>query len=101
LKNYSPLLNNKTYEATVSKIENIPLKTTSTIRCNFSNSFPIFIKSKFHGFLGFDDTSEEKKWSEDEINILQTLARNITSSIERIKEKKPFMKVREIPFISQ
>jgi hypothetical protein len=22
--------------------------------------FPIFIKSKFHGFLGFDDTSEEK-----------------------------------------
>jgi hypothetical protein len=29
----------------------------------------------------------KKKWSEDEINILQTLARNITS-IERIKEKK-------------
>jgi hypothetical protein len=25
--------------------------------------------------FGFDDTSEEKKWSEDEINILQTLAR--------------------------
>jgi GAF domain-containing protein len=36
----------------------------------------------------------KKKWSEDEINILQTLARNITSSIERIKEKKPFMKVK-------
>jgi PAS domain-containing protein len=29
-----------------------------------------------------------KKWSEDEINILQTLARNITSSIERIKGEK-------------
>jgi hypothetical protein len=30
----------------------------------------------------------KKKWSEDEINILQTLARNITSSIERIKGEK-------------
>jgi hypothetical protein len=29
----------------------------------------------------------KKKWSEDEINILQTLARNITSS-ERIKGEK-------------
>jgi hypothetical protein len=28
----------------------------------------------------------KKKWSEDEINILQTLARNITS-LERIKGK--------------
>jgi GAF domain-containing protein len=34
--------------------------------------------------LRFDNTSEEKKWTEDEVNILQTLARNIASSIERI-----------------
>ena len=46
--------------------------------------FPIFVKNKFHGFLGFDDTQEERDWSEDEVNILQTLARNIASSIERI-----------------
>lgn len=81
-----PLLNNKTYEATVSKIENKSLKD-KLVRLDVISLilFPIFIKNEFHGFLGFDDTSEEKKWSEDEINILQTLARNITSSIERIQ----------------
>jgi GAF domain-containing protein len=35
-------------------------------------------------FLGFDDTQNERIWSDDEVNILQTLARNIASSIERI-----------------
>jgi PAS domain S-box-containing protein len=46
--------------------------------------FPIFVKNNFHGFLGFDDTQEERIWSDDEINILQILAQNIASSIERI-----------------
>jgi hypothetical protein len=42
----------------------------------------------------------KKKWSEDEINILQTLARNITS-YRTHQGEKPFMKVKRIPFISQ
>jgi PAS domain S-box-containing protein len=81
----TPLLNNKIYEATIAKVENESLKNkllaldvTSLIL------FPIFVKNKFHGFLGFDDTYNERKWNEDEINILQTLSRNIASSIERI-----------------
>ncbi|MDD5150205.1 MAG: PAS domain S-box protein [Flavobacterium sp.] len=44
---------------------------------------PIFLDNVFSGFIGFDDCSKEKKWSEDEINILQTLANNITSVLER------------------
>lgn len=80
-----PILNNKIYEATVSKIKNESLKN-KLINVDVISLilFPIFIKNKFHGFLGFDDTSEEKKWTEDEVNILQTLARNVASSIERI-----------------
>jgi len=81
----TPLLNNKIYQAIIPKIENESLKNklqefdvTSLIL------FPIFVKNKFHGFLGFDDTYNERKWNEDEVNILQTLSRNITSSIERI-----------------
>ena len=84
----TPLLNNKTYEAIIPKIQNESLKTkllaldvTSLIL------FPIFVKNKFHGFLGFDDTHNERTWNEDEINILQTLARNIASSIERISNE--------------
>ncbi len=45
--------------------------------------FPIFQRNVFTGFIGFDDCSEERTWSEDEIYILQTLANNISSAIER------------------
>jgi PAS domain S-box-containing protein len=80
-----PLLNNNIYEATVSKIDNESLKNKLlNVDVISLILFPIFIKKTFHGFLGFDNTSEEKKWTEDEVNILQTLARNIASSIERI-----------------
>ncbi|MBC5836811.1 PAS domain S-box protein [Flavobacterium muglaense] len=80
-----PLLHNKIYEAVVSKIENESLRNKLLhVEVISLILFPIFIKDKFHGFLGFDDTSEERVWSEDEVNILQTLGKNIASSIERI-----------------
>jgi GAF domain-containing protein len=44
---------------------------------------------------------EEKKWTEDEVNILQTLARNVASSLNVSQEKQQFMKVKKIPFVSQ
>ena len=48
---------------------------------------PIYIEKEFTGFIGFDDCYREKKWSEDEINILQTLANNISSALERNKNE--------------
>lgn len=81
----TPLLNNKIYEATIAKIENESLKNKLlAVDVTSLILFPIFVKNKFHGFLGFDDTYNERKWNEDEVNILQTLSRNIASSIERI-----------------
>lgn len=81
----TPLLNNQIFEATVPKIENESLRNKlSNLEVTSLILFPIFVKNKFHGFLGFDDTQNERIWSEDEINILQTLARNIAASIERI-----------------
>jgi PAS domain S-box-containing protein len=44
---------------------------------------PIYIENELAGYMGFDDCTNEKKWSEDEINILQTLANNISSTLER------------------
>ncbi|WP_243698844.1 PAS domain S-box protein [Flavobacterium sandaracinum] len=81
----TPLLNNKIYTALIPKIQNVSLRN-KLINVDVVSLilFPIFVKDKFHGFLGFDDTKEERKWSEDEVNILQTLASNIASSIERI-----------------
>ena len=44
---------------------------------------PIFVKEQLHSFIGFDDCTTERLWTEDEINILQTLANNISSALER------------------
>lgn len=44
---------------------------------------PIYFKDNFSGFIGLDDCSNEREWTEDEINILQTLANNISAVIER------------------
>lgn len=48
---------------------------------------PIYIENEFIGFISFDDCHHEKKWSNDEINILQTLAHNISSAMERNKNE--------------
>ncbi|WP_188051598.1 PAS domain S-box protein [Flavobacterium sp. GP15] len=81
----TPLLNNKPFESRISEIKNVSLRSKlESLDVVSVILFPIIIKNKFHGFLGFDNTQEEKHWNEDEVNILQTLARNIASSIERI-----------------
>lgn len=80
-----PLLDNKIYQASVPKIKNISLKNKLlNVDVISLILFPVFIKNKFHGFLGFDNTDKERIWSEDEVKILQTLARNIASSIDSI-----------------
>lgn len=81
----NPLTHNKIFKALVRKIKNEYLRN-KLLDVNVKSLilFPIFVKNNFHGFLGFDDTQEERIWSDDEINILQILAQNIASSIERI-----------------
>lgn len=43
---------------------------------------PFFVNSNFYGFILFTDTSNERDWTQDEIAILQTLMKNISSAIE-------------------
>ncbi len=47
--------------------------------------FPIFINDVFRGFLGFDDCTKEREWTEEEVSILQILANNVSITIERIE----------------
>lgn len=79
------LLENKIYTACVPRLSNKSLRDKLiSVEVKSLVLFPIFVKDIFHGFLGFDDTNEERLWNEDELNILQTLARNIAISIEQI-----------------
>jgi PAS domain S-box-containing protein len=50
--------------------------------------WPLFLYNQFSGFIGFDSCTEERIWSEDEINIFQVLANNISSVIERTKNER-------------
>ena len=49
---------------------------------------PLFDNEQFLGFLGFDDCHTERIWNKVEVNILQTLAYNISSTIIRINNEK-------------
>lgn len=44
---------------------------------------PIFVKNTFYGFIGFDDCTQNRVWSIDEVSILQSLASNIANAIEQ------------------
>ncbi|MFP4458208.1 MAG: PAS domain S-box protein [Candidatus Zixiibacteriota bacterium] len=44
---------------------------------------PIFVKSEFHAFIGFDETKYERIWHEDNVRLLQTSAEMIGQFIDR------------------
>lgn len=45
-------------------------------------SIPVFVNESFSGFIGFDDCSQERVWSEEEIGFLKTISLNLASALE-------------------
>jgi PAS domain S-box-containing protein len=81
---YELLLNKKYYFKLIDKIENPDLKNLLLSLGVKSILFlPVFVKNQLYGVLTFDDSTQERIWSEDEINILQTLSNNISFAIDR------------------
>ena len=56
---------------------------------------PIFIGHKFWGFLGFDDCTSERKWTDAEKNILHNLINTIAGSISRHNSELELLKNKE------
>ncbi len=46
--------------------------------------FPLWVKSKWHGFIGFDDTTSERVWSENDVRLLRTASEIISTHIGRL-----------------
>jgi PAS domain S-box-containing protein len=44
---------------------------------------PVFIKDHFYGYLEFDDCTQERIWTKEEISFLRTLSSNLAVAIER------------------
>ncbi|MDZ7755435.1 PAS domain S-box protein [Rhodohalobacter sp.] len=45
-------------------------------------ALPVFTDKQFRGFIGFDDCTNERVWTKDEITFLKTIAINLGSAIE-------------------
>lgn len=76
--------NKKPLHSITSQLEDSPVKDVMVANeIKSALVLPVYFKDHFSGFIGLDDCSEEREWSEDETNILQTLANNISAVLER------------------
>jgi PAS domain S-box-containing protein len=85
---FTQIKNKKYYKSITRKLEDSSFK--DLLLANEIKTMlilPVYIEKEFAGFIGFDNCTDEKKWPEDEINILQTLANNISSALERNKNE--------------
>ena len=81
LKDLSPA---EFFESIKNNLKNKKVKSAlSHLNASSMLFFPVFIKNEFDGFFAFDNSTEERVWSSDEISILQLLVKNISASIER------------------
>jgi len=84
------ILANKPYKAFYSKIEK------DGVMYNFMKEneikskliIPIFKDDFLIGLIGFDDKKTEREWTDEEVNTLQILANNISSTLIKIKNEK-------------
>jgi PAS domain S-box-containing protein len=44
--------------------------------------FPLYVKGKFFGFIGFDECKYERIWKEYEVDFLKTIASSVSKAIE-------------------
>ena len=83
-----PILQNKPHTSLTKDIQNESYRKLLEEQSILSFLIlPVFIKNVFHGFIGFDDCTNERIWNTDEINILLTLTSNISATIERIENE--------------
>ena len=44
---------------------------------------PLYLKGKYHGFIGFDDCEQNREWPQEDIYLLQSVAHIVTNLFER------------------
>ncbi len=79
-----PLQENKPFEAIVRLLPDGNTKEILTSQDILSILvLPILINGKMYGFIGFDDCTSERSWSEEELHFLQSITSNLSSAISR------------------
>lgn len=93
---FQTLSTGKPFHSIVSQLPEGVLKTTlETQNIKSLLALPVFVNNVFHGFIGFNDTKNERSWLEDEVSFLDTLAFNLATTIEKRKVENEVRKSRE------
>jgi PAS domain S-box-containing protein len=93
---FQTLSTGKPFHGIVSQLPEGMLKTTLAAQHIKSLlALPVFVNNVFHGFIGFDDTKNERSWQEDEVSFLDTLAFNLATAIEKRKVEYEVRESRE------
>lgn len=88
---------NNLYQAIVGQMEDDP-ELKELLQSQDINSIlliPIYVEDYFWGFVGFDDCTNERKWSEAETALLISFADSISNAIERKNLEKNLIKSME------
>jgi PAS domain S-box-containing protein len=59
-------------------------------------SIPIFVNDFFWGFVGFDEFTKEKEWTDGEFSILQSFASSLSAAIQRKKIEDELIQARDL-----
>jgi PAS domain S-box-containing protein len=51
-------------------------------------NIPLKVHGEIYGFIGFDDCTTDRVWSQDELSVLSSLANNIANAIERTENQQ-------------
>lgn len=93
---FDKLLKNEAYLSVVEDIKEGKLKATlEEQKIKSLLIIPLFKNENFLGFIGFDDCTTKRKWSNLEIQILKTLASNIATTIIRIQNENAIQESEE------
>ncbi|MCH6198513.1 ATP-binding protein [Aquiflexum sp. LQ15W] len=88
---------NKLYQAIVDQMETDP-ELKELLQSQDIKSIlliPIYVEDYFWGFVGFDDCTNERKWSEAETALLISFADSISNAIERKNMERNLIKSME------
>jgi PAS domain S-box-containing protein len=78
------LVQNKAFHSHIARIDNDELRELLAGQGIVSILiFPVFIRTTFWGFIGFDDCRKERTWTDLEFSVLNSFASALSSAIER------------------
>ncbi|WP_340106216.1 PAS domain S-box protein [Rhodohalobacter sp. 8-1] len=91
----NPMLSHKPSGGIISDIDedNMTRQVMTDQDIKAFMAVPVIVNGNFHGFLGFDNCTNERYWSREEEKMVKTIASNLATAIERDKIDKEIEKL--------